>query len=98
MGGLKSYYVTETQIPSTEIYNIKDEVWIQGPRLPNEETCASCAPLPPTSSYACIFIGKGTVKNNFSSNVYGLKKNLTEWILLGKTKKGSDYSIALSLL
>ena len=84
MGGLTN---DSTDVFSTEIYNLKDELWIQGPRLPNEESCASCAPLPPTSSYACIFIGKGTVINNFSSNVYGLKKNLIEWILLGHTIK-----------
>ena len=95
MGGLTKDLV---DVYLTEIYNIKDEMWVQGPTLPCEERCASCAPLPPTSNYACIVIGKGTVENNFSSNVYGLKKNLTEWILLGKTKKGSDFSVALPLL
>ena len=91
MGGLRNDSI------STEIYNIKDEMWIQGPTLPCEERCATCAPLPPTSNYACILIGKGTVKNNFSSNVYGLNKNLTDWTLLGKIKKGSDHYIALPL-
>ena len=95
MGGLTKDLV---DVYLTEIYNIKDEMWVQGPTLPCEERCASCASLPPTSNYACIFIGKkGTVKNNFSSNVYGLKKNFTEWILLGKTKRGSNHSIALPL-
>ena len=91
MGGLENDSIL------TEIYNTKDEMWIQGPTLPSEERCASCAPLPPTSIYACIFIGIGTAKNNFSSNVYGLNKNFTEWTLLGKTKTGSDCYIALPL-
>ena len=97
MGGVNS---NSTEIKMTEIYNIKDKIWIQGPTLPNEEICTSCAPLPPTSNYACIFFGKGTAGNNFSSTVYGLNKNLTELIFLGKTidkKKRSDCYIALPL-
>ena len=92
MGGLTNDLI------STEVYNIKDEIWIQGPKLPIEDRCASCAPLPPTSKYACIFIGKRAAKNKFSSNVYGLNKNFTEWTLLGQTKKGSDDYISLPLL
>ena len=62
-------------------------MWDKGPPLPYLETSASCAPLPPTSKYACLAIGNRTKNPNFSSNVYGLDRTLIEWTLLGKTKK-----------
>ena len=83
---------------SIEIYNIKSGVWVEGPPLPYGETYASCAPLPPTSKYACLAIGSGTKKTNYTSNVYGLDRTLTEWTLLGNTKEGSKNYIALAPL
>ena len=81
---------------SIEIYNIKSGMWVKGPPLPYGETNASCAPLPPTSKYACLAIGNRTKKTNYTSNVYGLDRTFTEWTLLGKIEKGSQNYTALA--
>ena len=81
---------------STEIYDIKNGKWVIGPPLPYGERYASCGPLPPTSKYACLAIGRDINDFNFSWNVYGLNRILTGWTLLGKTKKGSKSYIALA--
>ena len=88
---------------STEILNIKDQKWIQGPTLPFGVKYAACVALPPSSNFACALIG-GEINDNHTSRlssqsltshhtysfcVHGLNKTLTKWLLLGKIDIGA---------
>ena len=88
---------------STEILNIKDQKWIQGPTLPFGVKYAACVALPSLSNFACALIG-GEINDNhpstlsshlltdnrtFSLCVHGLNKALTKWLLLGKINIGA---------
>ena len=98
---------------STEILNVKDQKWVQGPTLPFGVKYAACVALPPLSNFACALIG-GQIKDNHPSShsshlltdhtyslcVYGLNKTLTKWLLLGKMNigaAGKGHPIALGL-
>ena len=81
---------------STEILNIKDNKWIQGPKLPCAIAKAACVSLPPTANFACVLL-EGWTFDNHSSNVYGLNKTLTEWTHLGKIRIKEQCLIALPL-
>ena len=93
---------------STEILNIKEQKWIQGPALPFGVKYAACVALPPSSNFACALIG-GKINDNhdatlsdhtYSLCVHGLNKTLTKWLLLGKINigpAGIGHHIALSL-
>ena len=63
---------------------------------------ASCVALPPILDFACLLIGGLTQKDGYDfysvdigENVYGLKKSLDEWTLLGKIKTGRFSHVAL---
>ena len=75
--------------------DIKNLKWIQGPELPLGIRLSSCVALPQTSAFACVLIGGVTEGKMISSNVYGLKRSLKEWTLLGKIRKGRWGHIAL---
>ena len=82
---------------STEILNVKDKKWVQGPSLPCGIEYAACVALPPAKSFACVVIGGWTSKENYPSDVYGLNQSLTEWTLLGNIRLGRYDHIALPL-
>ena len=82
---------------STEILNLKDQKWVQGPLLPVGIEDAACVALPPQSDFACIVVGGEKSDENVSPNVYGLNKTLTKWSILGKIKTGRRRHIALPL-
>ena len=82
---------------STEILNTKDQKWSQGPTLPCGMVYAACASLPFSNDFACIIVGGATIEEEYSSNVYGLNKALTEWKHLGKIREGRRFYIALPL-
>ena len=82
---------------STEILNVKDKTWVQGPSLPWETKYAACVALPPAKSFCCVAIGGWTSKKHCSSDVYGLNKSLTEWTFLGNIRLGRYDHIALPL-
>ena len=91
---------------STEIFNINDQKWIQGPSLPFGVKYAACVPLPPTSNFACALIG-GKINDKelweqkaYSLCAHGLNKALSKWSFLGKISNctvGAGHHIALSL-
>ena len=88
----------------TEIFDLKEQRWIRGPNLPLGIRDASCVALPPTLDFACLLIGGLTQKDGYDfysvdigENVYGLKKSLDEWTLLGKIREGKYSHIALPL-
>ena len=80
---------------------MKEQRWVKGPNLPLGTHLASCVALPPTLDYACLLIGGRSrdekYKYNRIVNVYGLKKSLDEWTLLGKIREGKYSHIALPL-
>ena len=96
----------ETFSKSTEIFNINDQKWIQGPSLPFGVKYAACVALPPTSNFACALIG-GKINDKelweqkaYSLRVHGLNKALTKWSFLGKISEwpvGAGHHIALAL-
>ena len=47
---------------TTEILDMKNFKWVQGPELPLEIYRASSVALPPTSKYVCVLIGGCTEK------------------------------------
>ena len=89
----------------TEILDLKEQGWIKGPNLPLGIHDASCVALPPTLDFASLLIGGRAHKYEFGehlfcikSSVYGLKKSLDEWILLGdftRSRRGRYHHIAL---
>ena len=85
---------------TTEILNLQDKKWVQGPDLPIGITFAACVALPPTANFACVVIGGCTEEEDFSSpssNIYGLDKSLRDWTLLGEIRTGRRDHIALPL-
>ena len=76
--------------------DIKKLKWIQGPELPLRISGTSCVALPPTHNFACVLVG-GKTKGQYSSNVYGLKRSLKEWTLLGEIRTGRCGHVALPL-
>ena len=82
--GLENYPI------STEIMTVKDQMWIEGPKLPIGIKSTALVSLPPTLMYACVAIGGYTldaaIGKHDDNNVYGLDRLLTTWTLLGKLK------------
>ena len=82
---------------------MKEQRWVKGPNIPLGTHIASCVALAPTLEYACLLIGGRTEKYKnenlaeyeYWKNVYGLRKSLDEWTLLGKIKEGRFSHIAL---
>ena len=87
---------------TTEILNLKDHKWVQGPELPVGIIAASCVALPLTSRFACAVVGGKTMKPGqdakYSSNVYGLERRLMQWKLLGKLREERSSHISLPIL
>ena len=81
---------------TTEILCVTEQKWVQGPRLPVDLGFATCAALPPTSNFACVIVGCSLSEMSFLY-VYGLDKNLSEWTLLGRIKKGRYCHIAIPI-
>merc|ERR1711997_771212 len=82
IGGDTNQGITNT----TEIFNIKESKWTQGPPLPFGIDDAACVSLPPTmksvSNISCVVVGgtnlDATIRNKYnSSDVYGLNSSLT---------------------
>ena len=82
---------------STEILDLTEKKWIQGPDLAVGIKAAACVALPLSSNFACVVVGGWTKKEYYSSNVYGLDKSLTEWTFLGKIRNGRRSHIALPI-
>ena len=82
---------------STEILVLTDQKWVRGPEFAVGIKAAACVALPPSSNFSCVVIGGWTEKEDYSSNVYGLDKSLTEWTLLGKIRNGRHSHIALPI-
>ena len=93
-------------------WSLEDQMWTQGPPLPCGIQFSACVPLPPTTNFACLVIGGNTRQyekiifpsgkrcdryDEYTSDVYGLNKELTEWKLLGKIRRGRSNHIALPL-
>ena len=86
---------------TTEILNLNDRKWVQGPELPVGIKAASCVALPLTSRFACVVVGGRTMKpgveEKYSSNVYGLERRLMQWKFLGKLRKERCSHISLPI-
>jgi len=86
---------------TTEIFNINQSKWTEGPNFPCGIISAACVPLPPTmksvSNISCVVVGGSTDKGLYSSEIYGLDRTMTKWTHLGKIKKGRESHIVLPL-
>ena len=93
-------------------WSLEDQMWTQGPPLPCGIRFSACVSLPPTTNFACLVIGGDARQyeknmlpngrrwdrfNEYTSDVYGLNKKLTEWKLLGRIRTGRSGHIALPL-
>ena len=98
---MTDYGSSYSSLKTSEILDLENRKWVQGPELPLRLQSAACVELPPTSNFACVVLGGSTDneedKNDFkvSNDVYGLNKNLTEWTFLGKMRVGTCNNIAL---
>ena len=103
IGGLTDEGPDEKVLRTSEILDLHNRKWVQGPELPLGLHSAACVALPPTSKFACVvlggFTGTGEDENDgkLSNDVYGLNNKLTEWTILGKMRGGSCRHIALPL-
>ena len=93
IGGKTSH---EDYSKTTEILNMKSLKWIEGPELPLGIKNSSCVALPPTNNFACVLVG-GLTEDQYSSDVYGLDRSLSEWTLLGKIRTARGRHLALPL-
>ena len=82
---------------STEIFSFKNRKWVVGPPLPYGIKSAACIAGPQLCNFACILVGGQTQERRHSKIVFGLNKNLSEWIILGTLKKGRYDHIAIPL-
>ena len=80
---------------TTEILHIEDQKWVRGPELPIGIRNESVVELPTASNFACVLVGGRTEKEDYSSDVYGLDRRLTEWTHLGKIRAARRSHIAL---
>ena len=80
---------------STEIFSFKNQKWVVGPTLPYGIKSSECIAGPQLCNFACIIVGGHTQKRNYSQIVFGLNKNLSEWIFLGTIKNGRYDHIAI---
>ena len=80
---------------TTELLDLKNLKWIQGPELPLGIKGASCDALPPTHNFACVLVGGWTKEDKYSPNVYGLNRSSKEWTRLGMIRTGRYGHIAL---
>ena len=79
---------------TSEILDLDNRKWVQGPELPLGLHNSACVALPRTSNFACVVIGgvdwmctgnkEDKDNDKISDVVYGLNKKLTEWTFLGK--------------
>ena len=100
IGGLTGHYPSYSCSKTTEILDLENREWVQGPELPIGLDNAACVALPPASNFACVVLGGRTDdKDHYevSNVVYGLNKKLTEWTFLGKMREGTCNNIALLL-
>ena len=82
---------------STEILNLKDQKWVQGPQLPCGIRFATCVALPPSTNFACVIVGGQSEEDNYSSKVYALNKIMSEWTVLGNIRTGRYSHIAIPI-
>ena len=68
-------------------WSISNQKWVQGPPLPCVVKYAKCVPLLPLTNFACVIIGGWNGRDElYSSDVYGLNEDRTEWKVLGENK------------
>ena len=84
---------------STEVFEIKENVWSRGPNIPVGLRSAACVAIPPKAGikYCCLLIGGYYSQKKFSPNIYALDNSLTTWFLIGKLQTGRRNHIALLL-
>ena len=83
----------------TEIYNVSEKIWRNGPDLPIGERIgindADCVPAPTGSKYACYLVG-GSIGTTHLSKVYALSKDLSSWQEIGDFSVGRRGHVALT--
>ena len=68
---------------TTEIYDVRSNIWYNGPSLPSYNSAGCMVTAPPSSKYSVILSG-GTGNNpdggsNFNPYIMALSKDLTKW-------------------
>ena len=102
IGGLTDEGPDEKVLRTSEILDLENREWVQGPELPLGLENSACIAIPPTYDFACVVVGGWSEEETeegqiHSSNICGLKKSLSEWKVLGKIKRGRSNHITLPL-
>ena len=68
---------------TTEMYDVRSNIWYNGPSLPSYNSAGCMVTAPPSSKYSVILSG-GNGNNpeggsNFNPYIMALSKDLTEW-------------------
>ena len=89
-------YISEDSY-TTEIFDLNDKKWVQGPDLPLGQGYTACVTLPPTYRFSCVVFGTAWSNTSTLTGVYGLDKRLMEWKFLGKLKNRLSRSVDIAL-
>ena len=73
-------------LKSTEIYDVAQKTWTNGPDLDTEMTNSRLITAPPISSYAA-YILTGVHGTDDQKDIHGISKDLTEWTKLGSIQR-----------
>ena len=78
--------LSEGTLKSTEIYDVAQKTWTNGPDLPTEIFWPRSVTAPPGSNYAAYTL-TGVHGTEDQKDIYGISKDLTEWTKLGSIQK-----------
>ena len=83
-------------LKSTELYDKRYDNWSTGPTLPKTICCGQFIKASPGSKFFGYYIG-GYGANGYSSDIYGLSKDLSNFQLIGNLKKARGSAVAFRL-
>ena len=83
-------------LKSTEVYDRRNKMWTTGPILPKAIGYGQFIKASPGSKFLGYYLGGGG-DDGYSSAIYGLSKDLSNFQLIGNLKKKRGYHVAFRL-
>ena len=83
-------------LKSTEVYDGRNKMWTTGPQFPKTIYGGQFIKASPGSQFLGYYLG-GYGDDGYSSDIYGLSKDLSNFQLLGNLKKERVYHVAFRL-